>query len=139
MSVEDNKVLAERFVEEVFNQGRIETVDELVSEQFVRHGLGRMTRGRQVIKDYVPVIRSAFPDFHVTIEDALGEGDKVAHRQTHTGTHLGEFAGVAATGRRMETTEISILRIEGGKIAEAWVNVDQLIILRQIGVLPEDS
>ena len=137
MSVEENKVLAERFVEEVFNLGRVEAVDDLVSERFVRHGLGRVMRGKQVIKDYVPVIRSAFPDFHVSIEDALGEGDRIVHRQKHTGTHLGEFAGVAATGRKMETTEISILRIEGGKIAEAWVNVDQLTILRQIGAIPQ--
>jgi hypothetical protein len=91
--------------------------------------------GTQIIKDRVKAVRTGFHDFHITIEDALADGDKVIRRQTHTGTHLGEFAGVAPTGIQMETTEISILRIADGRISEGWVNVDQLTMLRQIGAL----
>jgi steroid delta-isomerase-like uncharacterized protein len=136
MSLEENKALARRFVEEVYNQGNVDAVDILVSDQFVRHGIGGTLRGTQIIKDRVNAVRKGFPDFHITIEDALAEGDKVILRQTHTGTHLGEFAGVAATGVQMQTTEISILRIADGRIREGWVNVDQLTMLRQIGALP---
>lgn len=136
MSLEENKALARRFVEDVYNQGNVDAVDLLVSDQFVRHGIGGTMRGPQIIKDRVRVVREGFPDFHIEIEDALADGDKVVLRQTHTGTHLGEFAGVAATGVRMQTTEISILRIADGRICEGWVNVDQLTMLRQIGALP---
>lgn len=136
MSTDENKALALRFVEDVYNNGRIEMVDELVSEAFVRHGIGGTMHGRQIIKDRVESVRSGFPDFHIAVEDVLADGDKVVLRQRHTGTHLGEFADVPGTGRRMETTEISILRIEAGRIVEGWVNVDQLTMLRQIGALP---
>jgi steroid delta-isomerase-like uncharacterized protein len=132
----ENRALARQFVEEVYNQGRVDRVDDLVSPEFVRHGIGGTMRGRQIIKDRVTAVRAAFPDFHISIEDVLADGDKVVLRQVHTGTHLGEFAGVAPTGLKMETTEISILRFTDGRIAEGWVNVDQLTMLRQIGALP---
>lgn len=136
MSMESNKALALRFIEEVYNQGQVEAVDALVSERFVRHGIGGDMSGRQVIKDRVQAVRAAFPDFHISVEEVLADGDKVVLRQVHTGTHLGDFAGVAPTGSRIETTEISIIRMEAGMIAEGWVNVDQLTLLRQIGALP---
>jgi steroid delta-isomerase-like uncharacterized protein len=136
MSIEDNKALARRFIEEVYNQGNVDMVDVLVSDQFIRHGIGGTMQGREIIKERVKAARSGFPDFHITIEDALADGDKVVLRQTHTGTHLGEFSGLPPTGARMETTEISILRIADGRICEGWVNVDQLTMLRQIGALP---
>ncbi len=136
MSTEDNKALVRRFIEEVFNQGNLDAIDLFMSDEFVRYGAGRTSHGRQIIKDGVKALRTGFPDFHVIIEDELSDGDKVVQRQTHTGTHLGEFAGVPATGTRMQTTEISILRIVDGKIREGWVNVDQLTMLRQIGAVP---
>ena len=136
MGIEENKALALRFVEEVYNQGQTQRVDDLVSPDFVRHGIGGTMRGRQIIKDRVAAVRAGFPDFHISVEEVLAEGDKVVLRQVHTGTHLGEFAGVAPAGAKVETTEISILRIEDGRIAEGWVNVDQLTMLRQIGALP---
>ena len=136
MSEEENRALALRFVEEVYNQGNVDRVNDLVSAQFQRHGIGGTMHGTEVIKDRVRAVRAGFPDFRITIEDILSDGDKVILRQTHTGTHLGEFAGTPATGNKMETTEISILRIEGGKIREGWVSVDQLTMLRQIGALP---
>jgi predicted ester cyclase len=90
--------------------------------------------GRGVkIKDRVAAVRSAFPDFHITIEDQMAEDDKVVTRQTHRGTHKGAFMGIAPTGAQVETTETSILRIADGKICEVWVNVDLLTLLRQIG------
>jgi len=74
-------------------------VDALVSDQFVRHGIGGTMRGREIIKERVAAVRSGFPDFHITIEEVLADGDKVVLRQTHTGTHRGEFAGVAQQAR----------------------------------------
>lgn len=136
MGEEENKATLVRFIEEVFNKGRTDALDEFVTSDFTRHAMGGTTSGRQILVDAVTALRTGFPDFHVSIEDMLAGGDKVAQRQVHTGTHLGEFAGVKPTGRRIETTEVSIARFQDGKIAEAWVNVDQLTMLRQIGALP---
>ena len=135
----DNKALVRRFIEEVYNRGNLDVVDEVVGGDFVRHGIGGTVRGGQFIKDRAAAARAGFPDFHITIEDMLTDGDKVIVRQTHTGTHQGEFAGIAPTGKLIETTEISILRIADGKIREVWVNVDQLTMLRQIGALPDPA
>jgi steroid delta-isomerase-like uncharacterized protein len=135
MLAEDNKALARRFIEEAFNKGNAAVIDELVSEDFLWHGFNETRRGRDVIAASVRAIRNGFPDFHVVIDESLAEGDKVVQRQTQSGTHLGEYAGVAATGTPIRTTEISILRIVDGMICEGWINVDELTKLRQIGAV----
>ena len=76
MGIEENKALALRFVEEVYNQGQTERVDDLVSPDFVRHGIGGTMRGRQIIKDRVAAMRAGFPDFHISVEEVLAEGTK---------------------------------------------------------------
>lgn len=81
-------------------------------------------------------IWSAFPDFFGTIDHLVAEGDVVAKRFTLTGTHLGRFAGVPATGARMSITGIAFYRFEGGKIAETWWNYDMMSLMRQIGAVP---
>ena len=135
MSTETNKAIVTSFIERVYNQGDINFINEIVSPDFVRHGIGGTMHGPQIIKDRVTATRSAFPDFHITIEDQIAEGDKVVTRQTHNGTHQGEFMGVPPTGEKMETTETSILRIADGKIQETWVSVDMLTLLQQIGAV----
>lgn len=134
---EENKATVRRFIDEVYNRGNLEYVYEALAPDWTRHGLGGTVTDRAVVKERAREIREAFPDFHIEIEDMLTDGDKVVVRQTHSGTHRGTFAGVEPTGRRVETTEISILRLADGKIREVWVNLDQLTMLRQIGALPE--
>lgn len=75
----------------------------------------------------------AFPDLHVTVEDMVAEGDKVVFRATNSGTHKGEFVGIAPTGKHAAWTEISIWRIEGGMIAEVWTEVDKLGNMQRLG------
>ena len=133
MSTDGYKSLVRRFIERVYNAGDVDFVDSIVAPEFVRHGIGGTMHGRQVIKDRVAAARTAFPDFHITIEDQIAEADKVVTRQTHRGTHKGPFMGIAPTGVKVETTETSILRIADGKICEVWVSVDLLTLLRQIG------
>ena len=131
----DIGAIARSLPERVYNTGDIAYVDEIVSPDFVRHGLGGTVHGTNVIKDRVNAIRTGFPDFHITVEDLLTDGDKVVLRQTHTGTHTGKFMGVPPTGNQIQTTEISILRVADGKIHEVWVNVDLLTMLQQIGAV----
>lgn len=78
----------------------------------------------------------AFPDIRVTIEDLVAEGDRVASRQIVTGTHLGEFQGIAPTGRTVRYDEIFIARFADGLITELWGVVDTMSMLRQLGVTP---
>ena len=133
---DQNKAIVRRFIDEVYNRGNLDFVDEIVGSDFVRHGIGGTVQGGQFIKDRAAAVRSGFPDFHITIEDQLADGDKVIVRQTHTGTHQGDFMGIAPTGNTIETTEISILRLADGKIREVWVNVDLFSLLQQIDALP---
>ncbi len=133
---EENKALVRRFIEQVYNNGNISVIDEIVSPEFVWHGLGGDMHGTDIIRQRVAAIRSAFPDFHIAIEDQVAEGDKVVTRQTHTGTHKGEFQAIAPTGNSIRVAEISILRIEGGKLCEGWLVVEQLAMLQQLGAAP---
>jgi len=79
---------------------------------------------------------NAFPDLHYTIEDMIAEGDKVVVRLTFSGTHRGEFMGVAPTNKRVTTTAIFIQRIVSGKLVEEWSNADLLGFFQQLGVIP---
>lgn len=81
-------------------------------------------------------IRSAFPDFHLVIEDQIAEGDKVGTRVTFHGTHQGEFRGIAPTGKQIEYSGVAIDRIVGGKAVEMWHLANQLALLQQVGATP---
>ena len=105
---EANKALVRRWFEEVWNQGREETIDELFAAHGIGYGLGDTeapVHGPAGIKPFVRNLRGALPDIHMKIEDSIAEGDKVTVRITVEGTHKGGQLGVAPTGRR--------IRIEG--------------------------
>jgi len=81
-------------------------------------------------------MRAAFPDLRTTVEPMVGEGDMVAAQLTHRGTHKGEFMGVAPTGKQVTVTTIGIYRFAGSKLEEAWIQIDELGMLQQIGAIP---
>lgn len=138
MSAEENRALIQRFVEEAFNRGNLDVVDEIYAPVYVAHtaGFHEQTPGPEGVKEFVGLYRRAFPDLHTTIEDIVTEGDRVAYRWTAVGTHQGELLGVPPSSHRMELTGITIERIEDGKIVETWNNFDQLGMMRQIGAMP---
>jgi steroid delta-isomerase-like uncharacterized protein len=98
-----------------------------------RRGCRQASRG---VKQVIAAYRAAFPDVHITIEDLVSEGDKVAERWTMRGTHKGEFAGIPATGKQVTSTGLVIVRIADGKVAEIWGASDQLGLMRQLGAIP---
>jgi len=136
MSVEDNIQLLTRWFEEVWNQGKLETVHELLSPDAIaigQAGSGVELRGP---KDFVPLverIRSAFPDIKVEVEDTFGADDKVVLRWSASMTHRGDSLGIAASGKSVRLTGITIVEIVNGKIVAGWDNWDQLGMLEQIG------
>jgi steroid delta-isomerase-like uncharacterized protein len=139
MPTPNNKAVVHRWFEEVWNQGREATIDELFATDGVTIGLGESdveVRGPSQFKTFFYNLRTAFPDLHITIEDTLAEGEKVAVRLKIEGTHKGEGIGLSPTGRRISIAGIVIIRFADGKFVEAWNSWDQLGMLRQIGVIP---
>ncbi|HXZ05639.1 MAG TPA: ester cyclase [Ktedonobacteraceae bacterium] len=136
MSTEENKALLRRLFEEVWNQGNLATVDELLAPDYVLNDPALLVRGPEGFKAYVSAFRSAFPDMYATIEDQIAGEDRVAMRFTVHATHKGEFQGIPPTGKQVTLSGIDIQRIADGKIAENWVNLDALGLLQQLGVLP---
>lgn len=137
MSTEANKTILHRFFTELFNSGDLDVADEIVASDYVNHNpVPGETPGREGLKAFVTHIRTAFPDIHFTIEDHVVEGDKVATRWTATGTHQGEFAGIAATGKPVEVPAANMHRVSDGQIREGWLVWDSLGLMQQLGVIP---
>ena len=136
---DQNKALARRGIEEVFNQGKLNVVDELVAPNATFHDAGvpggKFT-GPQGLKQFVQIYRTAFPDIKITIDDQIAEGDKVATRWTGTGTHKGELMGIKATNKHSTVTGIQVERYQNGKLVESWASYDMLGMLQQLGVVP---
>jgi predicted ester cyclase len=136
MSTEENKALDRRYVEEVLNKGNIDVIDEIMAPEYVGHVTGFPLANREGDKQFISMLRSAFPDIHFTIEDQIVEGDKAVHRMTARGTHKGEFNGIPSTGKRATVSVTNINRFAGGKVVEAWAVIDLLGLMQQLGVIP---
>jgi len=134
MSGEQNKAVMQR-LGEIWNKGDLAVVDEVFGADYVGH-LPDQDISSQGIKQGVTMYRTAFPDFHVALEDMVAEGDKVAARWTGTGTHSAEFRGVAATGKRVTFGGMWISRLAGGKVVEDWFMDDDYGLMRQLGAIP---
>ena len=140
MSAQENKDKMRRFLEEGFGRGKVEVVDEVLHSDFVCWDPNSETgeiRGAQTIKGEIEYFRNAVPDLTYTVDDQVAEGDKVVTRYTASGTHEGEFFGVAPTGNRIEMTGITIDRFEEGRLIEEWPEYDLLGAMRQVGAIPE--
>jgi steroid delta-isomerase-like uncharacterized protein len=140
MSTEQNKVLIQKWVDEVLNTRDISDQSpayQLVAADFVGHFPGQPPiEGLEAFRQFGSLYFSAFPDLQITAEDLITEGEKVTMRYGWRGTHKGELMGIAATGKQVTTSGISILRVANGKIAEQWDSFDTLGMLQQLGVLP---
>ena len=137
MSTEENKNLALRFIEEVINQGKLSTLDELITADAADHSLPPgLPPGREGVKLFLGMIRAAFPDIHETVEDIIAEWDTVVTRTTWRGTHQGAFLGIAPTGKQVSVSGIDISRVASGKFVEHWQSADNLGLLQQLGVVP---
>lgn len=132
-----NKAVVRRVVDEVWNAGNLDAVDELYAADYIDHTpLPGQAQGIEGVRETVTAFRSAFPDMELTVEDMVAEGDTVVTRFTATATHQAEFAGIAPTGNSVEVGGILISRLADGKIAEEWENFDELGLLTQLGAIP---
>jgi steroid delta-isomerase-like uncharacterized protein len=137
MGTEENKNLAARWTEEIWNQGNMVAVDELCGPNFTfNHAFPGIPADRESYKKVVTAYSSAFHSMHLTNEIVIAEGDKVAIRWRGQSTPQGEFMGVAPTGKQVTMAGNSIAHIEDGKIVEEWTEMDTFGLMQQIGAMP---
>jgi len=132
MSLEENKAIVRRLVE-AFNKHDLSLLDELMAIDYFDHR--HQLRGLGSYKQLLTMIFNGFPDYHETLEDIIAEGDKVWIRDTVTGTHKGEYRGLAPTRKGIKGEMVVILRRVDGKVVEGWEVSDMLHTLKQLGVI----
>lgn len=132
--LEKKKTIIRNAYEEIWNQGNLGVADELFAINYIYHGVPEI-RGAGGIKKHVAVLRASFPDFHLSLEDMIAEGDKVVSRWTGGGKQMGEFMGVPPSGKQVNITGIIISRIANDKIVEEWETSDQLGLLQLLDVI----
>ncbi len=142
MSITQNKLLALRAHDEVFNRRDLTVVDEIYAADFVWHGPGLPVAmpgplGPEGVRIFASHLYAAFPDFHLTTEESIAEGDKVVNRWSFQGTHQGIYQNVPPTGVTVTITGIDIFRIANGKIVELRQELNLLGLLQQFGAIPE--
>jgi predicted ester cyclase len=133
MSVEQNKAIMQRMIEEIWNKGNMMVADELFHADHHSPSAPDLPKGPQSVKMLATMFRSAMPDYHMTIDMLLADERKVVARFTQSGTHVGAaLMGMQPSGRRAEWTEIGILEIDDGKIVKSWYEADMLAMMQQL-------
>jgi steroid delta-isomerase-like uncharacterized protein len=135
MSLEENKALVRRFIEEVQNQHKLAAIDELFSPEFVDHSASSELKGTEGTKVFFTMMFAAFPDMHFTVVQQIAEGDQVMTHKTFHGTHQGSFMGIPASGKHVSIDTMDVLAIHDGKITDHWTVADMLSMLQQIGAV----
>lgn len=137
--MEDRKIAVIRhYFAELFNQGRLELIPELLHPQYVNHSPGSpdLPCGRDGVGLVVQALRRGMPDLRYDIDEMVVGEDAVAVRATLTGTHNGDLFGIAATGKHVEVKQMTFERFRDGRIIAHHRLTDELSLLRQLGVLP---
>ena len=134
---ERNKDLVRRAVKEIWNDGNYNGLEDFITRDFTIHSADpdEQIRGLEGVKQFYTELRQAFPDIHFTIDSQIAEADKVVTQWTARGTHKGVFRGIQPTGRKFTMTSIDIDRLVDGKVVECWPSMDELGLLRQLGVV----
>jgi steroid delta-isomerase-like uncharacterized protein len=132
MTIEQNKAIARRFIQEIFVRQDADAVDELAAADFLPHDWGQVPRGREAIRGAIKRASAGLSDVKMTIEDVIAEGDRVAVRLTSSATQTGEFMGMPPSGARYSIPEIHIFRIRDGQVTEHWHQLDMLGMRRQL-------
>ncbi len=137
MSVEENKALLHRYVEEVHNKGNLDALDQFYAADFVDHNaFPGIPPGIEGMRQTYTMIHSALTNIHIAINDMVAEEDKIVIRFTASGIHKGEFMGIPPTGKEFSIMEIRIYRIASGKIVEHWGLIDETSLMQQLGITP---
>jgi steroid delta-isomerase-like uncharacterized protein len=135
MSVQQNKASIKRSTDELWNNGNLAIVPELVTPDFVFHTVMEV-KGPEGYRQYVSMMRGAFPDWHETIDHLVAEGDMASVFYTIRGTFKNAFMGIPPTGKKFIINTVVLWCFEKGKVVEAWVYSDSLKLYQQLGISP---
>jgi steroid delta-isomerase-like uncharacterized protein len=137
VSTEDNKAVARRVIEQIINTGDVSAVDEVIATDYVYSSPGMPdVRGPEGMKEFVGMYRAAFPDVRLTVDQQIAEGDSVLTRWTATGTHLGEFMGIAPTRKQVTVNGMILSRFADGKLIDDYEIMDVFGLVQQLGGMP---
>ena len=136
MSLEKNKAVVRREID-FWNGGDADRIGEVYAADYVGHEVNGAHGGdRDQVRQAAAAVFAAFPDFHLTADFLIAEGDLVVKRWTVRGTHKAEYMGIPPTGKEIVVTGCNVLRIVGDMVAEIWGHTDTLGMLQQLGVIP---
>jgi steroid delta-isomerase-like uncharacterized protein len=134
MSSLQSKQVVARAAQVIFNDHDLDQIPELYAPDFIDHGApDGAPQGPDGQRAKVEAFIAAFPDLHLSYSHQIAEDDLVAGRFVITGTHDGEFAGIAATGNTISLEGHDLLRVENGKIIEHWTMMDSAVLMHQLG------
>lgn len=136
MSTEQNKAIRRRVLAEIEVAGNLDAIDALLAPDVTIDGMAGPIRGREAQKGFTAAMHAAFSDLEGEIEDMVAQGDLIVSRWTFRGTHRGELMGIPAPGKRVTMTGMDVTRIVDGRITAMHIVMDQLGMLRQLGVIP---
>jgi steroid delta-isomerase-like uncharacterized protein len=140
--MDDPKHVINRFVNELWNERRLDVADAIFAEGCVTHQLrsgspvDATPRGPQAIKEHLAGWIASFPDLHFSVEQMLSEGDHVMMQLLMEGTHEGAWLGIPASGKKVQVRMFTVHRVVQGKIVEDWVLVESLGLFQQLGIIP---
>lgn len=133
MTIEQNKAIMQRMIDEIWNKGNLAVADELFSADHTSPSAPDLPAGPESVKILARMFREAMPDYHMDIDMVVADEKQVAARFTQSGTHSGaDLMGMKASGKKATWTEIGVLQIEGGKIVKSWYEVDMLSMINQL-------
>ena len=139
MTVNENKAIFRRVIEEVWNQKKLDAADELFTADHMSPSAPGLPAGPAGVKAIAGMFLQAFPDLKVDMEITVAEGDLVGGRLRQRGTHSGPMVTptgtIEATGKPVDFTEVALLRVADGKVAESWYWTDMIALLQQIGAI----
>jgi steroid delta-isomerase-like uncharacterized protein len=131
----DNKALYRRYIQTLFNEGKLNQLAELATEDYVLNDAAPgAPKGREAIAHVVNMFRTGFPDLQIDLDELVAERDLVCARSTMRGTHQGTIFGIAPTGKKVAVPGLTMVRFRDGRVAESWVKNDVQVLMNQLGV-----
>lgn len=135
---DQNRKIIQRYYEEVWNQGKLEVLDELLAANYINHtpSVPDPLPGPDGLKPIVSAIRKGFPDLHYEIKDIIVNDSMAVARVIMTGTHQNKLFNLSPTGKKISVNQINIEKIKNGKVIEHWRVTDELTMMKQLGFVP---
>lgn len=139
MSIEENKALFHRVIDELWNQQKLDAADELFTADHESPSAPGLPPGPAGVKVIAGMFLAAFPDLQVDIEMEVSEGNLVGGRLRQRGTHTGPLVSpqgtIEATGHKVDFTEMALLEVTDGKVSKSWYWTDMIALLTQVGAI----